>query len=94
VPPRLTNLGNQNDGGNADVNQVEHNYNPEFYGGSLAAGQNEYKDHDQSYMVFEIERTDKQSLYRCSLEVNAVMLAVAGIGQIIPRSCQTSAGMH
>jgi hypothetical protein len=27
-------------------------------------------------MVFETERTDKQSLYRCSLEVNAVMSAV------------------
>jgi hypothetical protein len=37
---------------------------------------NEYKEHDQSYMVFETERTDKQSLYQWSLEVNAVMSAV------------------
>jgi hypothetical protein len=39
-------------------------------------GRNEYKEHDQSYMVFETERTDKQSLYRRCLEVNAVMSAV------------------
>jgi hypothetical protein len=58
------------------VNQVDHNYNPEFYAGGPAAGRNEYKDADQSYMVFETERTDKQSLYRRSLEVNVVMSAV------------------
>jgi hypothetical protein len=39
-------------------------------------GWNEYKEHDQSYMVFETKRTDKQSLYRRSLEVNAIMSAV------------------
>jgi hypothetical protein len=39
-------------------------------------GRNEFKEHDQSYMVFETERTDKQSLYRRCLEVNAVMSAV------------------
>jgi hypothetical protein len=76
VPPRPANPGNQNNGGNASVNQVELNYNPEFYGGGPAAGRNEYKDPDQSYMVFETEKTDKQSLYRRSLEVNAVMSAV------------------
>jgi hypothetical protein len=58
------------------VNQVDHTYDPEFYTGGPAAGQNEYMEHDQSYMVFETERTDKQSLYRRSLEVNAVMSAV------------------
>jgi hypothetical protein len=58
------------------VNQVDNSYNPKFYTGGPAAGRNEYKEHDQSYMVFETERTDKQSLYRRSLEVNAVMSAV------------------
>jgi hypothetical protein len=58
------------------VNQVDHNYNPEIYAGGPAAGRNEYKEHDQSYMVFETERTDKQSLYQRILELNAVMLAV------------------
>jgi hypothetical protein len=76
VPPRPANPGNQNNAGNTSVNQVDHNYNPEFYAGGPAAGRNEYKDADQSYMVFEAERTDKQSLYRRSLEVNAIMLAV------------------
>jgi hypothetical protein len=76
VPPRPANPGNQNNAGNAGVNQVDHSYNPEFYTGNPAAGQNEYKEHDQSYMVFETERTNKQSLYRQSLEVNVVMSAV------------------
>jgi hypothetical protein len=31
VPPRPANPGSQNNAGNAGVNQVEHNYNPEFY---------------------------------------------------------------
>jgi hypothetical protein len=75
-PPRSGNPGNQNNAGNASVNQVDQSYNPEYYAGGLAAGRNEYKDHDQSYMVIETERTDKQSLYRWSLEVNAVMSAV------------------
>jgi hypothetical protein len=39
-------------------------------------GRNEYTDPDQSYMVFETEKTDKKSLYRWSLEANAVMPAV------------------
>jgi hypothetical protein len=76
VPPRPANPGNQNNGRNAGVNQVELNYNPEFYGGGPVAGRNEYKEHDQSYMVFETERRDKQSLHRRSLEVNAVISAV------------------
>jgi hypothetical protein len=76
VPPRPANHKNQNNGGNASVHQVEHNYNPEFYGGGPATGQNEYKDPDQSYMVFETERMDKQSLYHWSLEVNVIMSAV------------------
>jgi hypothetical protein len=76
VPPRPGNPGNQNNAGNAGVNQVDQKYNPEYYAGDPAAGRNEYKEHDQSYMVFETERTDKQSLYRQSLEVNAVMSAV------------------
>jgi hypothetical protein len=76
VPPRPANPGNQNNGGNAGVHQVEHNYNPEFYGGGPAVGRNEYKDLDQSYMVFKTEKTDKQSLCRRSLEVNVVMSAV------------------
>jgi hypothetical protein len=58
------------------VNQVDQSYNPEYYAGGPAAGRDEYKEHNQSYMVFETERTDKQSLYRRSLEVNAVMSAV------------------
>jgi hypothetical protein len=46
VPPRLANLGNQNNSGNAGIHQVEHNYNQEFYGSGPAAGWNEYKDYD------------------------------------------------
>jgi hypothetical protein len=76
VPPRLGNPGNQDNTGNAGVNQVDQSYNPEYYAGGPAVGQNEYKEHDQSYMVFETERTNKQSLYRRSLEVNAIMSAV------------------
>jgi hypothetical protein len=76
VPPRPVNPGNQSNAGNAGVNQVDQSYNLEYYAGGPAAGRNEYKEHDQSYMVFETERIDKQSLYRWSLEVNAVMLAV------------------
>jgi hypothetical protein len=76
VPPRPANPGNQDNARNAGVNQVDQSYNPEFYTGGPAVGWNEYKEHDQSYMVFETERTDKQSLYRWSLEVNAVMSAV------------------
>jgi hypothetical protein len=76
VPPRPANPGNQGNAGNAGVNQVDQSYNPEYYAGGSAAGRNEYKEHDQNYMVFETERTDKQSLYRRSLEVNAVMSAV------------------
>jgi hypothetical protein len=76
VTPRPANAGNQNNSGNVGIHQVEHNYNPEFYGSGPGAGRNEYKDHDQAYMVFETQRKDKQSLYRRSLEVNAVMSAV------------------
>jgi hypothetical protein len=76
VLPRPVNPGNQSNAGNASVNQVDQSYNPEYYAGGPAAGQNEYKEHDQSYMVFETERTDKQSLYQRCLEVNAVMLVV------------------
>jgi hypothetical protein len=70
VPPRLGNPRNQSNSRNAGVNQVDQSYNLEFYTGGPAADQNEYKEHDQSYMVFETERTDKQSLYRQSLEEN------------------------
>jgi hypothetical protein len=69
------NPGNQSNAGNASINQVDQSYNPEYYGGP-AAGRNEYKEHDQSYMIFETERTDKQSIYRWSLEVNALMSVV------------------
>jgi hypothetical protein len=65
VPPRPGNLGNQNNARNAGVNQVDQSYNPEYYAGGPAAGRNEYE-------VFETERTDKQSLYRRSLEVNVM----------------------
>jgi hypothetical protein len=58
------------------VNQVDQSYNPEYYAGGPTVGWKEYKEHDQSYMVFETERTDKQSVYRQSLEANAVMSAV------------------
>jgi hypothetical protein len=76
IPPRSVNPGNQSNAGNAGVNQVDQSYNPEYNAGGPGAGQNEYKEHDQSYIVFETERTDKQSLYRWCLEVNAVMSAV------------------
>jgi hypothetical protein len=77
VLPRLVNPGNQSNAGNVSVNQVDQSYNPEYYAGGPAAGQNDYKELNQSYMVFETERTDKQSSYRWSLEVNAVMSAVS-----------------
>jgi hypothetical protein len=76
VPPRPANPKNQSNAGNAGINQVDQSYNPEFYTGGPAAGWNEYKEHNQSYVVFETERTDKQSLYWRSLEVNVVMLTV------------------
>jgi hypothetical protein len=76
VPPRPVNPGNQSNAGSANVNQVDQSYNLEYYASGPVACRNEYKEHDQSYMVFETKRTDKQSLYRRSLEVNAVMLAV------------------
>jgi hypothetical protein len=76
VPPRPVNPGNQNNVRSARVNQVDQSYHPEYYAGGPRAGRNEYKEHDQSYMVFETERMDKQSLYRQSLEVNAIMSAV------------------
>jgi hypothetical protein len=38
VPPRPANPGNQNNSSNAGIHQVEHNYNPEFYGSGPAAG--------------------------------------------------------
>jgi hypothetical protein len=76
VPPRPANPGNQGNARNASVNQVDQSYNLEYYTGGPAAGRNEYKEHDQSYMVFETKRTNKQSLYQRSLKVNAVMSAV------------------
>jgi hypothetical protein len=76
VLPRPVNPGNQSNARNASINQVDQSYNPEYYADGPVVGWNEYKEHDQSYMVFESERTDKQSLYRRSLEVNAVMSAV------------------
>jgi hypothetical protein len=76
VLPRPVNPRNQRNAENAGVNQVDQSHNLEYYAGGPAAGRNEYKEHDQSYMVFETKRTDKQSLYQRSLEVNAVMLAV------------------
>jgi hypothetical protein len=104
VPPRPSNPGNQNNARNAGVNQVDQSYNLEYYPGGPIAGRNEYKEHDQSYMVFETERTVKQSLYRWSLELNAVMSVVPKLmywsDQAIgwdradhPRSCQTPTGM-
>jgi hypothetical protein len=54
---------------------VEHNYNVEFYG-PCPTVQNDYKEHDQDYVVFVTEKNEKQSLYRRSLEVNVVMTAV------------------
>jgi hypothetical protein len=76
VQPRPVNPGNQNNARNAGVNQVDQSYIPEHYAGGPGAGRNEYKEPDQIYMVFETERTDKQSLYQRSLEVNAIMSAI------------------
>jgi hypothetical protein len=39
-------------------------------------GQNEYREHHQSYCVFVTELNDKQSQHRRAMEVNAVMPAV------------------
>ena len=38
--------------------------------------QDEYREAHQGYVVFITEPTDKQSLHRCTMEVNAVMPAV------------------
>jgi len=51
------------------VNQVNNN-------NACQGGQNEYKEHHQSYVVFVTESTDKQSQHRRAMEVNAVMPAV------------------
>jgi hypothetical protein len=46
VLPRPVNPGNQSNAENAGVNQVDQNYNPEYYARGPAAGRNEYKEHD------------------------------------------------
>jgi hypothetical protein len=56
VPPRPANPENQNNAGNSGINQVDQSYNPKFYTSSPAVGRNEYKEHDQSYMVFETKK--------------------------------------
>jgi hypothetical protein len=76
VQPRPVNPRNQNNARNAGVNQIDQSYSSEHYARGSGMGQNEYKEPDQSYMVFETKRTDKQSLYQRSLEVNVVMSAV------------------
>lgn len=53
-----------------DVNMVDYSGNPGL------SRHNEYREAHQSYMIFVTEPTDKQSLHRRSLEVNAVMPAV------------------
>jgi hypothetical protein len=70
VQPQQDNTGNQNANANAGVHQVDN-----FYGPGLA-GRNEYKEHDQAYVVFENQSNDKQSLYERTMEVNAVMPVV------------------
>ena len=51
--------------------------NPEFQRNNAGRSRpNEYKEHHQAYMVFVTESTDKHSLKRRSLEVNATMPAV------------------
>lgn len=39
-------------------------------------GQNQYKEHEAAYVVFVTEATDRRSLNRRMMEVNAVMPAV------------------
>jgi hypothetical protein len=46
VPPRPGNPENQDSARKASINQVDQSYNLEYYVGGLAAGQNEYKEHD------------------------------------------------
>jgi hypothetical protein len=60
---------------NVGVHQVNNNHNGNFHGLG-PAGPNEYKEHGQAYVVFETQSNDKQSLYRCTMEVNAVMPVV------------------
>jgi hypothetical protein len=59
IPPRPVKPGNQSNAGSAGVNQIDQSYNPEYNARGPGTGRNEYKEHDQSYMVFETERTDK-----------------------------------
>lgn len=59
----MVNLGGNNNGGAGSSRQNE------YRGG-------EYHDAHENYVVFMTEPTDKQSLHRRSLEVNAVMPAV------------------
>ena len=51
--------------------------NPEFHRNNVGSSrQNAFKEHHQAYVVFVTESTDKQSLHRRSMEVNAVMPAM------------------
>jgi hypothetical protein len=56
----------------AGVHQMDNNY---YYTASQG-GRNEYKEYDQTYMVFVTEPNDKQNLCRRNMEVNAIMSAV------------------
>jgi hypothetical protein len=45
-------------------------------GGNADIGRNHYEEQDQTYVVFVTEPTDRQSLNRRNMEVNAVMPTV------------------
>ncbi|KAM0919739.1 hypothetical protein ACQ4PT_007916 [Festuca glaucescens] len=60
-----------NQDGQEGVHQVNHNNNP-----NVVLGRNQYTREDQAYVVFVTEPTDRQSVQRRSMEVNAVMPAI------------------
>ena len=69
-PPRYDNSERRD-----AVHQVENQQQPDQrYSGN--EGRNEYREHHQSYCVFTTEGTNKKSLQRRHMEVNAVMPAV------------------
>jgi hypothetical protein len=50
--------------------------NNNYYYTAGQGGRNEYKEHEQMHMVFVTEPNDKQSQYRRSMEINAIMAAM------------------
>ena len=70
APQRMKPPGTWAENVNQVVNGTNNNNNAD------PSRQNEFREHHQSYMVFVTESTDKQSQFRRTAEVNAVMPAM------------------